>query len=150
MQDFTTRPLQAKDLPQVLDMVQALAAHHGDKASADLGSLRRDALGAHPWVRVLVAQGGGRLLGYAALCPLAQVQFGARGLDMQNLFVRPQARRQGVGAALIAACQQHAKKVGCTYLAVGTHPANTAAGQVYLAAGFEPRPAPGPRFGMRL
>ena len=150
MTDIEIRPLQAADLGQVVEMAHALAAHHGDQATLDEATLREDALGAVPWVTVLVAQGKERLLGYAALLPLAQVQFGVRGMDMQNLFVQPHARGQGLGAALVARCEAHAKALGCRYLAVGTHPDNNAAQQVYAALGYERRAPAGPRFGKRL
>ena len=150
MMDMTIRPMVAIDLPQVVEMAHALAAHHRDCATLDVATLERDALGAVPWVTVLVAQWSTGLVGYAALLPLAQLQFGARGMDMQNLFVQHRARGQGVGAALVEGCEAHAKALGCRYLAVGTHPDNTAAQRVYETLGFERRPAPGPRFGKRL
>jgi GNAT superfamily N-acetyltransferase len=150
MNTVVIRPIEQEDLPHVLAMVQALAAHRGDQASVDLATLQRDVLGAVPWVRVLVAHGADGMVGYAALRPLAQVQFGRRGMDMQNLFVMPQFRGQGVGKALIKACEEHARALGCATLAVGTHPDNADAQQVYLHAGFEQRPPPGPRFGKWL
>lgn len=150
MTDVAIRPLQVDDLAAVVEMAQALAAHHGDTATLDVAVLRRDALGSVPWITVLVAQRGAELLGYAALLPLAQVQFGVRGMDMQNLFVCPHARGQGVGAALVAGCEAYARSLDCRYLAVGTHPESRAAQQVYVALGYEQRAPAGPRFGKRL
>ena len=150
MSESVIRPMQAADMPVVVQMVHALAAHHGDQGSLDVETLRRDALGPAPWLSVLVAERRGMLQGYAALCPLAQLQFGKRGMDMQNLFVQPSARGQGVGAALVAGCRAHARALGCVYLAVGTHPGNVKAAEFYLRQGFEQRPPPGPRLGQRL
>lgn len=150
MPHLQIRPICETDLTNVVTMAHDLAAHHGDNALLTIEILARDALCPQPWMRILVAEKGASLLGYAALCPLARLQFGMRGMDMQNLFVVPDARGQGVGGALIKASQQTAKALDCSYLTVGTHPDNQIAGQVYLAVGFEPLPPHGPRFGIRL
>lgn len=136
------RPVIESDLPDVLHMVHALAAHHGDPVVATLEDLRRDMLGPHPWVHGLVATGQG----YAALCPLAQVQFGVRGMDVHHLYIEPAARGRGVGRALMAAAQRYAAGLGCRYLTVGTHPDNVAAQAMYRAIGYDVIGDAGPRF----
>lgn len=141
------RPFAPQDAPQVVKMVRALAAFHGDEATATISALVRDA-GA--WMDVLVAEHAQRLVGYAVLLPLAQVQFGVRGMDLHHLYVEDAMRGCGVGSALIAAAKETAKSREARYLAVGTHPDNHAAQAVYLAAGFARRDAAGPRFTLRL
>lgn len=150
MTDPTIRPVNAADLPSLLEMVQALAAYHGDTALVDMDDLARDCLGSVPWLRVLVAAHGNDLIGYAALCPLVQLQFGVRGMDLHHLFVRQDVRGSGIGNALIAESIATAKALGCRYMTVGTKPDNVKAAQVYLAAGFEDLPPPGPRFRIKL
>ncbi|MFK7879812.1 GNAT family N-acetyltransferase [Roseobacter sp.] len=144
------RPAEAKDLTALLGMIAALAQHHGDVATVSLDTLARDVLGPRPWVRVLLAEHAGECIGYAALCPLAKIQFGQRGMDLQHLFVVPKARRMGVGQALVRASEAVAHRDGCTYLSVGTHPDNTEAHQIYPALGFEILGSPGPRFGITI
>ncbi|MEW9918272.1 N-acetyltransferase family protein [Marimonas sp. MJW-29] len=150
MTHLIVRPITPDDLTAVLFMVRALAAHHEDIATLTPETLARDALGDPPWMRVLVTERRGDLVGYAALCPLAQLQFGVRGMDMHHLFVAEQARGSGVGRALIDASLALCRAEGCRYMTVGTHPENTAAAAVYRAAGFEDLPPPGPRFRMKL
>lgn len=150
MTDLLIRDVTSADLPELLEMVQALAQHHGDAPQVTLADLRRDCLGDAPWLRVLVAARAGQMLGYAALCPLAQMQFGVRGMDMHHLFVVPQARGIGVGRRLIEASLTLARKLECRYMTVGTHPDNHAAGAVYQAMAFQPLPPSGPRFRIRL
>jgi GNAT superfamily N-acetyltransferase len=140
------RPIIEKDIPDVLRMIHALAAHHGDTGVVTKDELRRDALGPSPWVRVLVAEG----LGYAALCPLAQLQFGVRGMDLHHIFVVESARGRGVGRALIDAAIACAKAEGARYLTVGTHPDNLAAQDIYRSAGFEEFNSDGVRFRMKF
>jgi ribosomal protein S18 acetylase RimI-like enzyme len=139
------RPIVETDLLEVLRMTHGLAAHHEDAAVLTLDDLRRDTMGQYPWLRVLVAEGQG----YAALCPMAQLQFGVRGMDMHHLFVAPEARGRGVGRSLIEASLVCAKELGCRFMTVGTHPDNIAAQNTYRALGFVQRDASGPRFGMK-
>lgn len=150
MTDLTLRPIEPRDLRHVHAMVQALAAHHGDACTLTEDALARDALSDPPWLRVIVAERDGVLVGYAALCPLAQLHFGVRGMDMHHLFVVEHARGTGVGRALIDASLAHCRDEGCRYMTVGTHPDNAAAAAVYRAAGFEDLPPPGPRFRMKF
>lgn len=76
----TTRMIGQDDLPVVLGMVQALAAHHGDACTLTLESLAHEA---RDWHRIIVACVGGVVVGYAALLPMGQLQFGVRGMDMR-------------------------------------------------------------------
>jgi ribosomal protein S18 acetylase RimI-like enzyme len=126
-------------------MVHALAAHHGDAPSVTMDDLRRDALGPQPWIRVLIAEGAG----YAAMCPLVQLQYGVRGMDLHHLYVGEQVRGRGIGRALIDASLEVARGLGCRYMTVGTDPENVAAQAVYRAIGFEKIGETGPRFRMK-
>ncbi|MDW3223219.1 MAG: GNAT family N-acetyltransferase [Paracoccaceae bacterium] len=144
------RPASAADLSVVAGMVAKLATHHGDVATVTREELARDILGPNPWVRVLLAELRGTCVGYAALCPLARVQYGMRGMDLHHLYVVPEARRTGVAKALIEASQTVAEQQGCRYLAVGTHPENTLVHAIYPALGFDRLDAPGPRFSITL
>jgi len=150
MPDVSIRLAEAKELPDVLPMIHALAAHHHDTSTLTLDALKRDTLGDTPWITLIVAEQSENLLGYAALCPLTQLQFGVRGMDMHHLFVKPSARGQGIGQKLITAAIDHSKRQGCRYMMVGTHPENKAAQAMYLTAGFSEAPAPGPRFRMKF
>jgi len=142
----TSQPIES-DLPAVLDMIHALAAHHGDTSTLTLEGLSQEARG---WHCIIVACAGQDVVGCAASLPMGQLQFGVRGMDMQHLFVVAAHRGRGVGRALIDASIAVSKQLNCKYLTVGTHPDNAAAAQVYLAAGFDPLPDSGPRFRIRL
>lgn len=150
MSEITTRMAVRRDLPAVLNMAHALAAHHGDTATLKLSDLERDTLGDTPWVTLIVAERATTLLGYAALCPLVQLQFGVRGMDMHHLFVQPDVRGRGVGRHLIEASIIQSKQMGCRYIMVGTHPDNKPAQEIYLAAGFALMDVSGPRFRMKF
>ena len=93
----------------------------------------------------MVAEREGEIIGYAALTPLTQLQYGVRGMDIQHLYVAEPERGQGVGRRLIEASIAHAKKKGCRFVVVGTNNDNTKAQAVYRQIGFDDLP-PGPRF----
>lgn len=140
---LTIRGVEAEDLPALAGMIAALAAHHGDRARITPEALARDALGEAPWLRVLVAEAGGGLLGYAALCPRMQLQFGQRGMDLHHLYLEPQARGRGLGRRLIEAAADLARGLGCSYLSVSAEAANWHAQTVYRACGFAALPGGG-------
>ena len=150
MTQIITRDMNAYDVPVILEMVHALADFNGDVSTLTRGSLERDALADHPWITVIVAENSDGVVGYAAMCPLAQLQFGVRGVDIHHLFVTQSARGQGVGNRLIKACVARSKEMGCRYILIGTQPENIMAQNIYLRAGFSKMPAPGPRFRMKF
>ena len=131
-------------------MIKGLAAYHDDIASISLETLERDMSGDRPWVHILIAKIDGKAIGYSALCPLMQLQFGVRGMDMHHLFVESGFRGRGVGRALIQASLSLARDLSCSYMMVGTHPDNVTAQAAYIACGFERRDSSGPRFRISL
>ncbi|MGB3313059.1 MAG: GNAT family N-acetyltransferase [Albidovulum sp.] len=144
--DFLVRPFHTGDGGAVVRMVTALAAFHGDTARIDEDLLARDAGGASPWIRILIAEADGTLIGYAAFAPLHHLQYSRRGLDMHHLFVAEAWRGKGVGSALVEAGAALARSLDCGWLSVGADAENRAAQDFYLARGF----AMHPYFGVRL
>lgn len=144
------RLITPADLPQVLEMVQALASHHGDTPQASLASLSRDLFGPQPWAQGLVTDEGGTLIAYALLLPLMRAHLGERGMDLHHLFVRPDMRSKGHGAALLRKARDHAAAQGCVYLTVSTQEANAEARDFYIHHGFHSAPPSPWRFALDL
>lgn len=145
------RAAEWRDVSDLLILVEALAGHHGDKARVSLDALSRDVLGDAAWLRVLVAECDGTLVGYAAVYSRAHpMQFDTRGLDLHHLYVDPAFRGAGIGRRLIEASIDLARALHCAYVVVGTQPQNHAAQAVYVACGFEAQAGDGSRFCMML
>jgi GNAT superfamily N-acetyltransferase len=144
------RPACLADHARIAEMVRELAAHHGDVATLTAEDLARDAAGDEPWVSIIVAESGDQLVGYAAMFPVIQLQFGARGMDIHHLFTAADHRGIGVGRSLVEACKIEAISLSCRYLAVGTHPENNAAQAFFTSLGFVRRHASATRFSTRL
>lgn len=138
------------DLPQLFSMVEALAKHHEDVPTITIEALERDIFGDIPWVYVILSEVDGKVVGYATLCPLIQLQFGVRGIDLHHLFIEPGFRGVGIGRLLIEASMRKARQLFCSYMNVGTHPDNSAAQDVYTACGFDRCDGSHPRFRIAL
>lgn len=148
------RPARWGDKATLLDMIHALAQHHGDEPELDMAGLI-DLMGAGlPWLRLLVVEdlSGQKegLLGYAGLVGGLQLQHGRKIMDLHHLYIRQDVRGRGVGRALIEAARQEALALDCHRLTVSTQAQNTRAQQAYLACGFEPHTPTGAHFAMEL
>jgi len=123
----------------IIEMIKDLSKHHQDVAQIDVEELIFLCFGPTPWVRLIVAEKGRLIVGYAALQKKVQLQFARRLMDVQHLFVKAHMRGQGVGRALIAAAQEHARLHRCEGLTLGVMAQNTDAQAFYAALEFEPR-----------
>jgi GNAT superfamily N-acetyltransferase len=146
----TIRPATPADLPVLAAFIRALSAHHGDDATVSEDRLARLFFGPTRAAQALVAEAGGRALGYAATVPLVRLQLGERGTEVAHLYVRPEHRGQGIGRALVEAATRAAEDAGHSWIAIGTKPGNREAQAAYRAMGLEDAPEPGPRFYRRL
>ncbi len=144
------RAARLADAPGLLAMVEALTRYHDDVPRVTLPAVERDFFGDPPWFHTLVADAGERLIGYAALLPLARLGHGERGMDLHHLFVVEAARRFGTGTALLRAAEERARAFGCSYLIIGTHPGNWAAQEYYQRLGYETIPNTAVRFTRKL
>ena len=109
------RPLSSADLTAFLGLVEALAHYESleppdERAKERLG---RDALSDPPLFRTLLAELSGRAVGYAIIFDTYSTFLALPTLYLEDLFVLPDARGQGVGAALFRACALDAHRRGC-------------------------------------
>ena len=140
------RAARPGDLPEINEMIAALAEHHGDAAAITPDTLERDVFGPVPWISALVADSGKGLIGYAILVPLYNAEAGKRGMDLHHLFVKDGQRGNGIGQHLVARARELARKAGCDYLSVSAATGNFAAHRFYQHMDFIPRPVTGMRY----
>lgn len=144
------RRAQRRDTPRLIEMVRALAKHHGDEATTTPKALERDLFGAGACAEALVADRDGRLVGYAILGAFPHLQWGRRLMEIHHLFVEEDARGAGIGRHLVAAAVAEARRQDCGQLVVSTHRDNALAQQIYTAMGFAELSTGSPRFGLDL
>jgi ribosomal protein S18 acetylase RimI-like enzyme len=97
--------------------------------------VRRDAFGRRRALRVLVAESGGRVVGYASFAPGYNTDVAAPELWMHDLFVHASWRGAGVGRALLTAVAREAARRGLACLEWGVRGSNTRALRFYRRLG---------------
>lgn len=130
------RGATAADVEALVVLMRDFYREDGDAFSEDESRAAFAALVATPaWGRVWVADDGGSLVGYVALTFGYSMEFGGRDAFIDDLYVVPSHRAQGVGRRLIAACEDACREVGARALHLGVRPTNPAA-SLYRRVGF--------------
>lgn len=75
--------------------------------------LIRDGFGAQPTFRTLIAEWEGKPAGYALFFGFYSTWEGRPGLFLEDLFVRPEFRKNGIGKALLAKIARIARDENC-------------------------------------
>ena len=106
--DLTIRAATAADCATILGFIRELAEYErlAHEVVADEAQLRATLFGARPAAEVLIAELGGAPVGFALFFPSYSTFLGKPGLYLEDLFVRPAARGQGLGLALMSALAQ--------------------------------------------
>lgn len=89
-------------------------------------------------VEILAAQLEGRTVGVVVLAFRPNVSLGSSFASIEDLYVQPEARRRGVGGALLQAAEDRCRNRGISYLEVQVE--ENAAETFYAASGYEPEP----------
>lgn len=88
---------------------------------------------------VTVLFGGGDPDGFAQLRYRAQVYSDAPAAYLEELYVAPEKRGEGLGRALLEAALEEARARGADHIELGTAETDTAARALYESAGFTNR-----------
>lgn len=129
------------DAETIVAFSHALSRAEGYAAPAlEAGHVRNAGFGPNPRFRALIAELGGRPVGYALFYPAYDTDHAARGLYLQDLYVVPEARRQGAGRALMAAVARACRADGGYYVFWNAQPSNRAGLAFYRAIGAREEP----------
>jgi GNAT superfamily N-acetyltransferase len=132
------RAMRPEDAAGVLDMACELAAAVGDpEPSLAEADLIRDGTGPERWFDCLVADVAGRLVAYALVCKGFEAHTAKKRLWVGDFYVRPDARRNGIGHALMRAVARHALQLGCDAVYWELWRLNTAGEAFYRGLGAE-------------
>jgi GNAT superfamily N-acetyltransferase len=135
----TIRSAIPTDVPQILAFIRALAAfeREPDAVSATEAGLLRDGFGPNPFFFCLIAEHNSRPAGFALYFFNYSTWKGCPGLYLEDLFVLPEFRGQGIGKALLQRVAAHAVEKGCPRLQWEVLDWNTPAIDFYRAMGAE-------------
>jgi GNAT superfamily N-acetyltransferase len=112
---FSIRSATADDVPLILSLIKELAEYeklsHAVVATED--DLQQSLFGARPAAEVVIASEGSEPVGYALFFSTVSTFVGKPGIYLEDLYVRPVARRKGHGRALLLHLAQLARERGC-------------------------------------
>ncbi|MDQ3555381.1 MAG: GNAT family N-acetyltransferase, partial [Gemmatimonadota bacterium] len=94
---FRIAPATEADVPLLLDMIRELAAYErlADQVVATESGLREALFRVSASVEAVIARGEGEPLGFALFFHNFSTFLGRRGLYLEDLYVRPEARGDG-------------------------------------------------------
>ena len=127
------RPAVSHDLAEPLAVLKEFLRKGEPTPSSFAGHLARAVERGD--LEVLVARSEGRVIGVAVLAFRLSISASGLFVGIEDLCVRPEARRQGVGRALTEAVGERCRARGASYVEVQT---DDEAAAFYEAAGFEP------------
>ena len=109
------RPATPADVPTILRFVRELAAFEREPDAVEATEpMLADALfGAQPAAEAVIAEGASGAVGFALFFHNFSTWKGQRGLYLEDLYVTPDARGAGVGAALLRHLAGLALDRGC-------------------------------------
>jgi GNAT superfamily N-acetyltransferase len=135
------RTAVASDVPPLLALVRRYWEFEG---IAGFDALRLELLlqrlvGNSALGEVLVAEREARLRGYLALVYVLSLEHGGLMAEIDEFFVLPDARTQGVGGKLLAAAEAALRQRGCVRLQLQIGVGNSAARSFYERRGYAGR-----------
>ncbi|MBM3534828.1 MAG: GNAT family N-acetyltransferase [Alphaproteobacteria bacterium] len=140
MSRVVVRAMRRKDVPAVVAMMKGLIEeirHHGEEAPGGVSNatVLKNGFGRDRWFGVLLATVDGRPAGYALHHRGYEVDNASRVLYLSDLYVREEARRLGVGRALMAGMAAECRRSGAVEVLWRVHAKNRAARSFYLGLG---------------
>jgi GNAT superfamily N-acetyltransferase len=113
--DFTIRAAKAADSAEILRLIGELAEYEklAHQVAGSEEQLQASLFGARPAAEALIAERGGRAVGFALFFTTFSTFLCRPGLYLEDLFVEPRHRGAGIGKALLKAVAALAVERGC-------------------------------------
>ena len=141
MSNLTLRPATPADVPQILAFIRELAVYERepDAVLATEADLLRDCFGPTPRFHCIIAErdesGATHPVGFALYFTSYSTWLGHHGIRLEDLYVTPACRGQGIGKALLRHLARIAVQQGCPRLEWDVLTWNQPAIDVYHAIG---------------
>ena len=109
------RAPSTEDVPLILTLIKELAEYErlSHEVVATEDSLREWLFGDRPVAEVLICEHAGEPAGFALFFHTFSTFLGKPGIYLEDLYVRPELRRAGVGRALLVHLARLARERGC-------------------------------------
>jgi len=109
------RPATAADVPAIAELIRGLARY--EKLEQDVtmteALLTRNLFGPHQYAETLIAEEAGKPIGFALFFHNFSTFLALPGIYLEDLFVVPEQRGNGVGRALLKELARIAVERGC-------------------------------------
>lgn len=111
---FQIRRAIARDVPAIFDLIKALAeyAKLSHQVTGTVDDLQNHLFGNQVSVEAIVAECEEKLVGFALFFPNYSTFLTKPGIYLEDLFVLPEYRRQGIGKAMLVYLGKLAVKRG--------------------------------------
>jgi GNAT superfamily N-acetyltransferase len=137
---ITLRAAAPGDVAPILHMVRALAEYERapDAVKMTEASLGEALFGTSPTAEAILAEDEGEAVGFAVWFSSFSTWTGKRGLYVEDVFVMPEARGQGIGRAMFGHVAKLAVERDCARLEWSVLDWNRPAIDFYQGLGAEP------------
>jgi GNAT superfamily N-acetyltransferase len=134
---LTIRPATPADIPTILRFIRELALYEREPAAVVVteADLLRDGFGPTPRFTALIAEFDAHPAGFALYFTSYSTWRGHHGIRLEDLYVTPNLRGQGIGRALLTHLARIAIAEGCPRLEWDVLAWNTPAIAVYERLG---------------
>lgn len=137
----TIRRAAPADVDALLPMVRDFHTHEGITQTDEVRRKVLAAVVAKPDLGVvLVAEGPLGLQGYLAALAGTSIEFGGRVLIVDELYIDPALRGQGIGRQLLAQAERYAQLTGVGVLILEVDDGKDRAFKLYSAQGYKRHP----------
>lgn len=138
--DLTIRPATLDDLPLIASLVRELAAYErlAEQAMASEADFAASLFGPVPRAHALIVEADGQPAGFALYFYNFSTFLGRPGLYIEDVFIRPEFRRLGLGKAVFRYLARKAVEENCGRLEWWVLDWNEPAIRFYRGLGAEP------------
>ncbi len=114
---LTIRDAISEDAALIRALIQELAEYDGelDQVRTMEADIARDGFGTNARFRTLIAEWDLHAAGFAVFFPYYSTWRGS-GIYLEDLYVRPEFRKRGIGTALLAQVAHIAREEKCTFV----------------------------------
>ncbi|MDA8052195.1 MAG: GNAT family N-acetyltransferase [Rhodospirillales bacterium] len=137
---FSLRPAALADTGALLSLIRALAEYERllHEVRATEADLRAALFGKPARAGALLAEAGGKAVGFALWYYTYSTFTGRPGLYLEDIYVEPAHRGRGIGRAIFRHLAHRAEADGCTRLEWSVLDWNAPAQRFYAGLGAEP------------
>lgn len=102
--DFTIRQANVADVPQIFSLIKALAEYEklSHQVAGTVEQLQEHLFGSRIYAEAIITEIGSETIGFALFIPNYSTFLTKPGIYLEDLFVLPEYRRQGIGKAMLS------------------------------------------------